>query len=469
MKRTRTRSIMVVLLTLAYFAGLIYHIVNLSLHSSEWVSMPQNAHIADSEGLADAGMIYDRNGIVLAQSLNGTRIYNASEAVRRACLHVVGDDSTNISTAVQTIYRSELSGYNFIFGLGQPDFIRTSNNITLTIDAGLQTTALSALGDRKGAVIVYNYKTGEILCMTSTPTYDPQNVPEDIETNDDYEGAYLNRVLSGVYPPGSTFKLVTSAAALEYIPDAENIEYNCTGSDEIGSKEFNCFSVSGLVTMREALAQSCNCYFGFLALRLGGEQMTAQAQKMGFNNCYTIDGAQTAKSIYNVSEANDNELAWSGVGQYTVLSTPINMAIISAAVANGGIPVMPYFIKEIKGATGTLKSGSTSLGSIMMPPDIAQKLYDYMDYTVETNYGKNYFCSSLDICAKTGTAEIDEGIAHAWVTGFSKDEDCPLAFAVVVEHGNSGYGVAIPVATAVLDAAAAASTLHPYSRFRSAP
>ena len=127
------------------------------------------------------------------------------------------------------------------------------------------------------------------------------------------------------------------------------------------------------------------------------------------------------------------------------------------------------FIKEIKGATGTLKSGSTSLGSIMMPPDIAQKLYDYMDYTVETNYGKNYFCSSLDICAKTGTAEIDEGIAHAWVTGFSKDEDCPLAFAVVVEHGNSGYGVAIPVATAVLDAAAAASTLHPYSRFRSAP
>ena len=215
MKKTQTRSLMVLLMTFAFFAGLIYHTVNLWTHSVEWASVPENAHLSDSNGLEKAGIIYDRNGVILAQSIDGKRIYNEDEVTRKACLHIVGDDSTNIATAVQTIYRSDISGYDFVFGLGLPNTIKQGKNMTLTIDSQVQKAAYEALGSYKGAVFVYNYKTGEIICTASTPAYDPQNVPEDIETNDQYEGAYINRALSAAYPPGSTFKLVTSAAVID--------------------------------------------------------------------------------------------------------------------------------------------------------------------------------------------------------------------------------------------------------------
>lgn len=447
---------MVLLMTFAFFAGLIYHTVNLWTHSVEWASVPENAHLSDSNGLEKAGIIYDRNGVILAQSIDGKRIYNEDEVTRKACLHIVGDDSTNIATAVQTIYRSDISGYDFVFGLGLPNTIKQGKNMTLTIDSQVQKAAYEALGSYKGAVFVYNYKTGEIICTASTPAYDPQNVPEDIETNDQYEGAYINRSLSAAYPPGSTFKIVTSAAALSTIKDVENRTYDCDGHKKIGGKEINCFEPNGFVNFKDALARSCNVYFAQLALDMGKETMTNQAQKMGFNSYVTFDNIQSAKSIYDVSKANANDLAWSGVGQYTVLETPVNMAMISAAVANGGVPVKPYVVTGFTDRFGNTESRNTKVktGSAMMSKEVADKLYDMMDYTVQTNYGKSSFPESLDVCAKTGTAEVaDDGESHAWVTGFCKNQDCPLAFAVIIEHGNSGYGKAIPAASAVLSAA----------------
>ena len=455
MKKTRTRSIMVLIMTLAFFAGMAYFMVNLIIHSAEWSSMPQNGHISSSNGLEKAGKIYDTNGVVLAESIDGERVYNSDEAIRKACLHVVGDDTINISTAVQTVYRSELSGYNFVSGLGLPSSMTSGRDITLTIDSKVQKAAYEALGSNKGAVVVYNYKTGEIVCMVSTPTYDPENPPSDINTNEEYEGAYLNRAISASYPPGSTFKLVTAAAALENIEGVEERKYYCTGKDTIGDDVVTCFSVSGEVDFKNALSQSCNCYFAWLAVDLGSDKMTEQAEKMGFNSSITFDNIPTVKSTYNVSEADENDLGWSGVGQYTTLETPMNMTVISAAIANGGTPVMPYLVKSISQPFGIPSDeNSSSLGSEMMSEDVAEKLYDMMDYTVEVNYGKGTF-PDVDVCAKTGTAEVGGGkYAHAWITGFTTDEDCPLAFSVIVENGNSGYLVAAPVAAKVLQTAA---------------
>lgn len=456
MRKTRSRSFPVLLLTLAFFAGLIYFISNLYVHSAQWSSMPTNGHLSDSTGLEHGGRITDRHGTVLARSVNGQRVYNDDENIRKACLHVVGDNSVNIATAVQTVYRSELSGYNFVLGLGAPDEMNQGSDITLTIDADVQKAAYNALGSRRGAVVVYNYKSGEVLCMVSTPTYDPANKPEDIETNSAYEGAYLNRALSASYPPGSTFKLITAAEALRSIPDAENRKYDCTGSDIIGGKEMTCYSVSGEVDLEEALMYSCNCYFGHLAVDLGKKKMTAAAEQCGFNSYYTIDGIDTATSHYDVSRASENDLAWSGVGQYKVLETPINVAVRTAAIANGGIPVMPRLIKDISGIVSPLTTfGKVTYGERMMSQQVAGKLSQAMDRTASEYYGKAYLSDRLDVCAKTGTAEVGGGnAAHAWVTGFSKDEDCPLAFTVIVENGDSGYQAAIPVATAALNAAA---------------
>lgn len=455
MKNTRSRSMMVLVLTLAFFAGLIYHAVNLILHSSEWASMPTNAHLTDTGGLAFAGTIFDRNGVVLAESVDRKRVYNSDEEIRKACLHLVGDDSTNISTAVQTLYRSELSDYNFIQGLGVPDSMKRGRDMTLTIDSELQKTALRALGGYKGAMVFYNYKTGEIMCMVSAPTYDPANVPEDIETNDDYEGAYLNRALSAAYAPGSTFKLVTASAALAELSDAEQITHYCEGSEIIGDKEVVCYQASGEVDLKNALADSCNIFFGHLAVSLGKDNMTHHAEKAGFNRYRMVDGARTARSVYDVKEASENDLAWSGVGQYTVLETPLNMAMISAAIANGGTPVKPYFIQKMEGVFGTAgKEGKTELDEPIMSRRVAEKMTEMMAYTVSVGYGKDYVSPSLNVCAKTGTAEVGDGRAHAWITGFCQDEDCPLAFSVIVEYGDSGYSVAIPAAREVLEKAA---------------
>ncbi len=457
MRKTRTRALPVLILTIAFFAGLAYFVFNLSVHSAEWASMPINGHLSDTDGLENAGMILDRNGVVLAQSENGQRIYHEDYDIRCACLPVVGDNSVNNATAVQTVYRSDLSGYNFVFGLGLPEMFKSGKNITLTIDSSIQKAAYEALGNNKGAAVLFNYQTGEILCMASTPTYDPENKPEDIETNKNYDGAYINRVLSAAYPPGSTFKLVTAAAALENIKDVEKREYDCTGSDVIGGKPVNCFEVNGHVDFKDALMTSCNGYFAHLAVDLGKKEMTSQADSMGFNHTWKIDGIETAKSTYDVAKANENDLAWSGVGQYTVLETPINMAIRSAAIAGGGTAVKPILIKNLSASFGIAAPDRESQKTkAMMDAGTAKKLAEFMDYTVDNYYGNGNFCDSFNVCAKTGTAEVSDGggDAHGWVTGFTTDEDCPLAFAVVVEHGNSGFGAAVPVASAMLNEAA---------------
>lgn len=455
MKKTRTRSLIVWILTLCFFAGILYHTFNLTLHAERWSSQITNGHLSDGNGLSNAGKITDRNGTVLAQSIGGVRLYADDEILRKATLHIVGDNSINISTAAQSVYRSELNGYSFVYGLGLPSTIQSGRNISLTIDGNVSKAAYEALGDRKGAVFVYNYKTGEVICMVSTPTYDPQNPPEDVNT-DEYDGVYLNRTISASYTPGSIFKLVTAAAALENYSqqELENRVYECVGHDTIGDDTVTCYDVHGTLNFKEALSNSCNCYFAHLAVDLGKEKLTKQAEKMGFNSSVDIDAITSADSIFDVSNADTNDLGWAGVGQYTTLTTPINMAVNSAAIANGGIPVMPYTVSSISLPFGISSYKTKSVqGERRMSESSANILADIMDYTVETNYGKwNY--PNVDVCAKTGTAEVGNGkAAHAWITGFTKDEDCPLAFAVIVENGNSGFFAASPIAAAVLEAA----------------
>ena len=331
-----------------------------------------------------------------------------------------------------------------------PKNLRKGNDITLTIDVNLQKAAYEALGDRKGAVFFYNYITGEVVCMVSTPAYDPENIPPNMKEDEAYDGVYINRVFSGLYSPGSTFKLITAAAGLENIKDVEKVVYHCTGHDEIGGENINCEFAMGNVDLTGAIVYSCNCYFGHLASDLGRFAMTRQAEKMGFNKNITFDGFESAKSVYSVFDLNENEFAWSGVGQANVLETPVNVAMISAAIANGGTPINPHIVSGISNSD---YEPPQTFGDNMMSPQTADKIASMMDSAVYLNYGKGRFSSNLDVCAKTGTAEVADGEPHAWITGFCKNEECPLAFAVVIENGGSGYSEAIPVAAAVLNEA----------------
>ncbi len=455
MRKTRARSLPVMLLTLILFVGVGWFMVQLVIHSSEWAGMPQNEHTLN-RSLSDdgAGTIRDRNGVVLAHSEGGKRLYNEDESVRCACLHIIGETDNYISNSVQNLYHDELtgmSGYNFITGFGLPEGLKPDKDITLTIDSKVQKAAYEAMGDRNGAVVIFNYKTGDILCMVSTRSYDPMNKPDDIEKNEKYKGVYLNRAISASYPPGSTFKLITAAAALENISGSADRTYFCTGSDVIGGGRVTCYDLngSGEVNMKTALMHSCNCYFAQLSLELGSEKMTAQAEKCGFNKTISFDRFETVKSSFDMNGAADNDLAWAGVGQYRVLESPMNMAVVSSAIANNGTPVIPHLIAVCRGEN----VGELKYGDRMMEQSTAEELTEMMSYTVNEFYGRNVFSEGLDVCAKTGTAEVGDGIEpHGWITGFVRNEQMPVAFAVVVENGSSGYGAAVPVARAALGA-----------------
>lgn len=461
MKKTLNRSILIWILAFAFFIGLGYFIVTLIINSSTWAQKPMNMHISVS-GLAQAGDIYDRNGNTLATSIDGERVYNSDYSTRVGLLHVVGDDTTNISTAVQSIYRTGLTGYNFILGLGLPNSFRSSSDVTLTVDADACAAAYNAMANYgyKGACVVYNYKTGEVICSVSTPSYDPHTELNFEEGDTSYDGVFIDNVVSSTYPPGSTFKIVTAAAAIDTIDGARDRYLTCTGSEIIGNEYVTCLEAHGEINLDEAMGCSCNIYFAELAVELGKDTMTEYAEKLGFNKEFSLEDIDVslAASNFDVSEADTSGLAWSGVGQYTDMANPMHMAIVCSAIANGGTPTMPYIIDSVSSKLNlnNIFSGTKGKsGERMLSSATANELAEMMRNDVLNYYGDGMF-GDLTVAAKTGTAEIGNGEDDGWIVGFVTDEDCPLAFAVCIEKGGFGISSASPVAAAALQASAKA-------------
>ena len=453
MKRILKRSTLILVFTLLFIGGASFFCVELVFNADDWANQPYNAHISGNGGLEQAGAVYDRNGTVLAKTQGTDRVYNENYSVRVGLLHTVGDNSLNISTAVQSKYRSQLTGYSLIWGLNMPQSLRTSHDITLTVDANASAAAYDALSayGKQGACVVYNYKTGEVISSVSTYSYDPEAPPEINESNEhEYEGVYLDHVLSSSYTPGSIFKLVTAAAAIENIPDLFERTWYCEGHEDIGGAEVRCVDgeAHGTLDFYGALEHSCNIVFAELAVELGPGKMTAAAEKMGINLSYEIDDVSTAKGHYDVSKATTNELAWSGVGQYNDEVNPMQMAILCGAIANGGNSVNPTYIKS---GTGDL------LKMIGLNDTKSRELLKSSTASTLSQSMPSYTFGSLSVRAKTGTAEVgDEKSPNAWMVGFSTDEDCPLAFACVVEDAGFGSQYARPVAETAMQSAAQA-------------
>ncbi len=456
MKNTRTRSIVLSLMTSAFLFGIGLFVYRFVTAASLWALSPINKHFSGIN-LSSAGKILDRNGIILAHSENNKRIYHNDETTRKAVLHTVGDDNAHIATSIQTLYRDELCGYNFVFGANTPDFFKQSKNIQVSLDSEICKTALTALGSQKGAVCVYNYKTGEILCMVSSPTFDPYH-PEVIsnDKSGQYEGAYINRVLSSSYAPGSVFKLITSAAGLNSFSDMENKTYSCQQVETVNGKKITCMGHHGDINLKNAMMKSCNIYFADLAIALGKNNMTKTANSMGFNRNFKFDRIETKKSVYDVQNADNYNLGWSGVGQYNDLLNPMHSAILMGAVANSGTAVLPHIVMNIfsdddNKTKNYLENKSTET---LLAETAANKLKEMMRYNVTANYGDSMF-PGLNVCAKTGTAEVGEDKEpHGWMVGFSSNEATPFAFSIIVE--NSGYGskTAGPIASKVMNSTA---------------
>lgn len=415
--------------------GITLFTAGIVLKGQQWAVQPWNPTVYE-DGILNTGTVTDRNGVVLTSVENGERIWNGDPLLRRAVLHAVGDPAGNIGTGALNQYHTELSGYDPVNGLYSPD--GSGGTVTLSLDADLCKTACEALDGRDGAVLVCNYKTGEILCMVSGPGYDPADADAEIP-----EGAYLNRALSAVYPPGSVFKIVTAAAALEQIPDIRERTFRCEGWYEVGGGYVACSGYHGDVKLEDAFAMSCNCAFAEIALELGGDTLESYARAFGLTVPQYVDGIETACGGFDVYGAEEAMLAWSGIGQATDLVCPASFLRVVSAVGNQG-----------KAVDLTLLKGGNPEGKSerIMPVSTALKLAEMMEYAVSFTYGEENF-PGLELHAKSGTAEIDGAEPHAWFAGFVTDPGRPYAFVVVLEHGGSGADSAGAVANTVLQQA----------------
>lgn len=440
MKTTGFRSFVLFILLIAFAGGIGYFLFQLTMNGAHWVAQPYNGHIYAGSAAMDAGTITDRTGMILAESDSGKRVYADNENVRRSLLHTVGDSSGYISTSVQAVHRSDLMGYNLIMGLNPTIFSDLGSNLQLSVHANANAAAYQALEGRRGAAFLFNYKTGETLVKVSAPSYDPMNVPKDLLENERYEGVFLDHTLSSVYTPGSIFKLVTAAAAMENLSDWETRTYNCTQSLTVADSTVTCLDWHGELNLKQALGHSCNLYFAELAMDLGPECLQTTAERMGFGQTFSFDSINTASSRMDLSDAGQLELAWSGVGQADVLTNPYHMALLMGAVANGGSVTEPHLIGRGSGTKYDLLDRST-----------ANALHDLMRNNVAHYYDSSLF-GRYTVCAKTGTAEVGGQNPNCWIVGFCEDSDAPYAFAVCVEDGSSGMYTAGRVVSAALNA-----------------
>lgn len=341
-------------------------------------------------------------------------------------------------------------------------------NISTTLDARAQAAAVRALGDQQGAAVAMNYETGEILALVSTPTYDP-NLLSSLDLNqarsswDSLLNApdepLKNRAVREVYPPGSTFKLVTAAAALENgwtkdsVLDAPQ-SLPLPNSNSTMGNSTNCGGTE--VSLEQALKTSCNTAFGSLGLELGGDVLRETAHAFGFDSDLGIDMPSAASRFPD--ELDEAQTALSSIGQFDVAASPLQMLMVTAAIANNGTMMRPYLVKEVTSRDlRVLESLSPTELTKPISESSAVQLQEMMVATVEDGTGTPAQVDGMTIGGKTGTAESSpDRPNYAWFVGYAEEPTVAVVAFVqstdVQPDDISGGRVAAPIFTAIMEA-----------------
>ncbi len=448
MNRIAGRAGIALVLALLLIAGTAFFVVEYAINAENWVVFAGSPHLYYGTNLG-CGVVTDRSGGLL-MDLRGGRQYSPDLQIRMSTLHWLGDRNGSIFAPALSHYASSLAGFDMVNGVYSYGI--TSGEAKLTLSAQVQKAALEALGDRKGTVGVYNYKTGQILCAVTTPTYDPDNIP-DIEgdTTGAYKGAYLNRFIQSSYIPGSIFKIVTLAAALETIPDIQEQTFYCEGYYTIDGEDITCEGEHKTQTLQQAFQNSCNSAFAQIAEQLGSETLQHYADQFGITQPVTFDGITTVSGNFEAETAYGVNLGWCAIGQYTDQINPCRYMTFMGAIAADGMGVMPYLVDEISVGNTKTYSSETQTDNRIMSAETAKQLQTYMKNTMEYLYGTERF-SGLPVCAKTGTGQVGgDQKPNAMLSGFVADEQYPLAFIIAVENGGYGGQVCSPILDKVLE------------------
>ena len=406
--------------------GMVLYVLRYVDHGKEWALYFSRANSGST------GQLVDRNGITLAY-FNGVDNYFSPDRITRAAnYHVTGDYWGRTGTGVLSRFWKDMQGFSLLTGT-----TRTEDSMfELCVDARLNDKIYLSLGESStGCMLVCNYRTGELLGMVSTPSVDPIDGEGTVR-----DGAFINRCLSASYTPGSIFKLITAAAAIENIPNIDQRSWYCEHEIKIAGVPITCIADHYTQNFEQALANSCNVAFAQIAVQLGQNTMVKYVTDYGFLDSHSIDGIPTVKGSYPIEFVGDPELGWSGIGQSTDLVCPFSMLRFLCAVANGGDLVEPHLIQSNDPPTVTH----------MVNPDTAERLKQMMNYNAVEHYNADKLFPGMTVCAKTGTAELGDGASHSWFVGFLADEEHPYAFVTLVERGGFGITAAGSVTSEVM-------------------
>ena len=434
------------------------------------------------ENVDRRGAIYDRNGVVLAEQQS-----DGDKSIRSypipAAHGLVGYYSPLLygRTGLEAAYDDELNGKSG----GNPvaewldgvlSRTRDGYDLNLTVDAELQTMAADALGDRRGAAIVMDAGTGAILAIVGTPTYDPNRLftsgdstEQDLAATSAYwrdivsraDAPLVFRPADGLYVPGSTFKMLTAAAILDSGLSTPDTFYRDEGVLEVDGRviiELNRPDESRVDwTLEESFAYSLNVVFARIGLELGPQLLADYAERFGFGEGPPLPiGATESRLTSPDAELVDNRalLADTAFGQGEILVTPLQMALIGAAIANDGEIMQPYLVESIVNAEGeTVEQASPSRWKRPINGETADAMQQLMEASATYGYANGAQIPGLTVGGKTGTAEVGSFEPHGWFVGYASDGERSLVTAVIVENGGSGSATALPIGRELLAAA----------------
>jgi len=439
---------------------------------------PQNRRVRDAEFAQDRGSILAAGKTEIATTRPSKDRFKYQRVYPQGMLYapVTGYYSYDRGrTGLERSYNAELAGTDDALFIRRLVDLATNRSpqgasVQTSILPDAQRAAARGLGSQKGAVVALDPKTGAVLALVTSPTFDPNEIAShDIEAaGDAYDRLandptkpLSNRAAREIYPPGSTFKLVTSAAALADGETADSlvdspVRLKLPGTNTYLTNSAPCGGTK--ITLTEALKVSCNTAFANLGLDLGQDKLRAQADKFGFDQRHLDELGGVASKFPD--ELNDAQLALSAIGQYDVAATPLQMAMVSAAIANDGVLMDPYLVSMVQ--SPDLKPISTTKPKVLseaMLPDNAKQLQQMMVTVVEEGTGVNAQIPGVTVAGKTGTAQSDpKRKPFAWFTSFAPVEDPQVAVAVIVEDASiprediAGGRVAAPIARAVMKA-----------------
>lgn len=469
-----------VFLFTALFAVLIGNITYIQvIKASEYQDMPSNNHTINKARFIKRGSIITADGLTLAESIqqaDGT--YARSYPNGNLAAHVVGyysqqygtmgiENTQNDTLTGSKDYSSWQNALNSLAGISEP-----GNSIQLTIDSRIQRAAEQALAGRVGAIVALDPRSGAVLAWASAPTFDNTNIQAAIEAANASGGAdtsMYDRATLALYTPGSTFKVLTLASALENGLATLDTTYDSPGRMEIGGADVVSIGERGhgKISLAKAFALSSNTVFGQVADGLGAEKLVATARAFGYGQQLGLDFTTAASVMPNPEEMTEWELAWAGAGQPVgqghtpgPQATVMQNALMAATIANNGIAMNPYVVSQILAPDGTVLKTTRghSLGQAV-GSGTAEQVKQAMLDVVQNGTGSAAAIAGVKVAGKTGTAETNNANANSTFVGFAPYDTPTVAIAVVIEQNAKGEESAAAVGGQVLRAALATQGL----------